>query len=125
MFFLMLGVSQTTYAQLPQCCAKVKKVKIKKGKKSKKGTLRGVKGYDDKKALKQQAKDFKNRIKAKRREMKLAIKAENDSIKLASKPVQGQEQLLENPIDSIQILDKLIQDERNSIKEENNLIIGQ
>ncbi len=108
-----------------QCCTGVKKVKIKKGKKSRKGTLRGAKGYDDKKALKQQAKAFKNKIKAKRKAFKESIKAENDSLELTRNPIKEQEEIVGEPIDSIQILDKLIQDERNSLKIEKNSINGQ
>lgn len=69
------------YSQLPQCC-RTKKVKIKKGKKKRKGTLKGVKGYDDKKALKKKVKQIKNESKARKKEKKLAAKEEKNLAKI-------------------------------------------
>lgn len=65
-------VTNTSYSQLPHCC-KGKKVKIKKGRKSK-GALTGVKGHDDKKALKNKMKELKSAAKDRDKEKKAAAK---------------------------------------------------
>ena len=70
-----LFFSTSSYSQLPSCC-KGKKVKIKKGKKKRKGALVGVKGHDDKKALKNKMKELKNASKARKQEKKIAAKEE-------------------------------------------------
>lgn len=72
-----LFFSTTSYSQLPSCC-KGKKVKIKKGKKKRKGALVGVKGHDDKKALKNKMKELKSASKARKQEKKIAAKEEKE-----------------------------------------------
>ena len=79
-----LFFANTSYSQLPQCC-RTKKVKIKKGKKKRKGTLRGVKGYDDKKALKNKMKELKSASKARKKEKKAAEKEERVAAEEAEK----------------------------------------
>ena len=75
-----LFFTTTSYSQLPSCC-KGKKVKIKKGKKKRKGALVGVKGHDDKKALKNKMKELKNASKARKEEKKIAEKEEKIAAK--------------------------------------------
>lgn len=74
-----------SYSQLPSCC-KGKKVKIKKGKKSRKGGLVGVKGYDDKKKLKNKMKELKSASKERKAAKKIAAREEKE---LASEPTDS------------------------------------
>ena len=73
---LCLCFSTTSYSQLEQCCRK--KVKIKKGKKRRKGALVGVKGYDDKKATKARMKELKSAAKTRKQEKKAAAREEKE-----------------------------------------------
>ena len=66
-----LFFTTTSYSQLAHCC-KGKKVKIKKGKKKRKGGLVGVKGHDDKKALKSKMKELKSAAKERKAAKKVA-----------------------------------------------------
>ena len=110
----MLCVSNSSYAQMPQCCAKVKKVKIKKGKKRRKGTLRGVKGYDDKKALKNQIKASKSKAKAKRKELKELAQAVVDSTEAANKVRDNEIKVIDEKKIDDNIIDENIIDEKST-----------
>lgn len=76
--FLSFIFSFSAQAQMEHCCKNNKKVKIKKQRKRSKGALVGVKGYDDKKALKSKMKELKNAAKARKKEKKLAARNEEE-----------------------------------------------
>lgn len=97
---LFLGFISFTFsaqAQMEHCCKDNKKVKIKKQKKRNKGALVGVKGYDDKKALKNKMKAMKTERKAKRAEVKAAAKEEEALLKAESNDNLNSE----DPFDSL------------------------
>ena len=102
--FCCLFFSTTSYSQLSHCC-KGKKVKIKKGRKSK-GALVGVKGHDDKKALKNKMKELKSAAKTRKQEKKAAEKeakeaAEAEAKVAAAQAVREEEQQLKVPAESL------------------------
>lgn len=70
--------TNSAQAQMEHCCKNNKKVKIKKQKKRTRGALVGVKGFDDKKALKAKAKQMKADAKARKLEKKAAVKDEKE-----------------------------------------------
>ena len=101
------------YSQLPQCC-RTKKVKIKKGKKKRKGTLRGVKGHDDKKALKNKVKQTKKEAKARKNEKKQAAKEEKELAKQKAK----EEEILDTESKEEAIIEDSLKQLEEEIKSE-------
>jgi len=97
------------YSQLPQCC-RTKKVKIKKGKKKRKGTLRGVKGHDDKKALRNKVKQTKKEAKARKNEKKQAAKEEKELAKQKEKELSRGEEGAEIPSKEESIIEDGLKD---------------
>ena len=108
LFLGFLSFTFSAQAQMEHCCKDNKKVKIRKQKKRSRGALVGVKGHDDKKALKNKMKAMKSERKAKRAEFKAAAKEEKELEELE----KFNENTSEDPFDSLGL------DKPDDLKEE-------